>query len=134
MAVPLLPTPVVATLSEYVQAHLRTPFEWGRHDCVIFAARWAAIQTGRELFKEVGLTEDWHDEVSAARAVKSVGGLERALDRLFTRTTNTFARDGDVALIDRTVYLYFGEYIIGPGLDGLAFVDRMEAQCAWAVV
>lgn len=39
-------------LTEYVRSRVDDPFEWGRHDCLTFAAECVRIQTGTTPFRE----------------------------------------------------------------------------------
>lgn len=121
---------MATSFSAYIAENLKTPFEWGKHDCVLFASNWVKIATGKNPLK--GLPK-WKTERSALRAIKSVGGLEKALDDRFNRINPNLAKDGDVALYNGAVCLFSGPYIVGPSATGLNFFNRMEAKCAWSI-
>ena len=115
--------------SEYLTARLAMPFEWGRHDCICFVVGWAELATGQDYLSTL---PPWTNEDEATVAVNSVRGLKRAFNKRFKRIDPAFARDGDIALIDRTAYLFTGARIVTVGPGGLIFRDRMEATCAWS--
>lgn len=117
------------TLPEYIAARLKMPFTWGKHDCVCFAIGWVEIATGIDY---LGKYQPWTTEKKAQSLIKRVGGLEKMFDKHLKRIQPGFARDGDVALVEGTAYLFSGAQIAGPGKDGLIFKSRMEATCAWS--
>lgn len=116
------------TLPDYIAAHLGKPFEYGRLDCVLFVADWIKQKTGID---HLAALPTWSTEREAFRIVKSLGGLESAMDERFMRIAPAFAVDGDIALRTGSLMVFSGPHIVGPGLQGLEFIDRMEAVCAW---
>jgi hypothetical protein len=115
------------TQTEYIAAHLKTPFEWGVHDCITFAVGWAEIATGRSILP----SPRWSSELQAARTIKRHGGLVAALDAQFSRIHPNRAKDGDLALSAGVVSLVSGPHLLAPGADGLLFKPRTEASHAW---
>ena len=117
-------------LADHLTAHLHTPFAWGSHDCVCFAAAWVELVTGASHLD--GLL-NWQTATQAARAIGRAGGLESALDARFKRIAPNFAQDGDLALHDGCVCLFSGAHIVGPGKTRLTHNSRALAQAAWRV-
>jgi hypothetical protein len=117
-------------LHDYIQAHMKTPFEWGRHDCVLFAAGWVREATGTDPL--AGLAS-WDSARSAMRVIRAAGGLEHAINQRFERIDPRAARDGDLALYGKCVCVFSGSHIVGPNLAGLEFVRRSCASVAWRV-
>jgi hypothetical protein len=117
------------TFADYIASHLSKPFQWGSNDCVSFVLNWVHIRSG---VNHRATLPDWFDEASAVHAIAQVRGLRHQCDHLFNRVNPHLAIDGDIALIDRTVYLYSGPHIVAPGVSGLIFNDRMKAKCAWS--
>lgn len=115
-------------LADYLQQHRHTSFEWGKHDCVLFAARWVQIATGVDHLADVPA---WHDEREALRMLRDHGGLEALLDERFERVHPNLAQDGALTIYERSVCLFSGAHIVGPGLAGLTFNNRTLATCAW---
>lgn len=116
------------TLPDYIAARLTIPFAWGGQDCMGFALGWLSVVAGRDLLAPY---RPWHDQRSAQRAIKKAGGLVTWFDANLTRIPPALARDGDVALVSKTAYLFSGSQLVGPGKNGLIFISRMEAECAW---
>lgn len=118
------------TLADYISERLEWPFAWGSHDCVLFAIGWLSIRAGREMMP---VLPKWTNAKEAAAVVESVGGLECQYDQHLTRINPNFARDGDIALVNGTTYLFSGAQIVGPGINGLIFMDRKHACSAWSL-
>jgi len=115
------------TLPDYIVANMARPFIWGEHDCVLFAARWVRMCTGKDY---IGATT-WSSMLDAYRIMKKSGGLAKIVDARLRRIEPNYALDGDVALRGNTLMLFSGHHIVGPGMTGLVFVERTEAKCAW---
>lgn len=120
----------MTTLADYITRHLRVPFFWGENDCVTFAARWVEMKTGNDQLS--GLPR-WRNQIQAHRVIRSVGGLEKAIDARLHRVESNFAKDGDIALVNGCVVIHSGHKLVGPGESGLKFISRMEAECSWSV-
>ena len=118
--------PKTMILADYIASHLSTPFKWGAHDCVLFAANWAGV----DCVKDFGT---WSTAREAAHAIKDAGGLEAAIDARFERVNANFACDGDIALQNGTVMIFSGAHIVGPGENGLIFLSRSKAEIAWSI-
>lgn len=118
---------------DYVIENLTKPFEWGKNDCVLFANNWVKEATGKD-FVEAFLDGRpmWSNEREALRLLKDLGGVEEVVNTRLTRINPNLARDGDVALHDRSLCLFSGAYVVGPGETGLIRVLRTEAKCAWS--
>lgn len=116
-------------LHEFIAAHLETRFAWGQHDCVHFSAAWVREATGRDPLE--GLPR-WRSERGALRVIRMAGGLQAGLDARFSRIHPSEATDGCLALYQGAVCLFSGSYIVGPNRDGMMFIDRTEAECAWS--
>lgn len=116
------------TLEQYINKKLAQPFVWGVNDCVLFVAGWVYESTGKDYTENL---QSWNCALSAQRAISKVGGLESYLSSIAWRIDPKIAIDGDVALRDNTLLLFYGSKIIGPGANGIDFIDRKGAQCAW---
>lgn len=118
------------TLAEYITRRLRVPFFWGKHDCVLFASGWVKCKTGIDHLAD---QPTWTSAKGAMRIVRDLGGLESLMDGRFDRINPHAAKDGDLALYNGALCIFSGPHIVGPGPDGLSFIDRMGAVCAWRV-
>jgi hypothetical protein len=67
----------------------------------------------------------------AHRILKKLGGLEAIVNARLTPINPSFAQDGDVGLYKNSLMLFTGHHIVGPGVEGLMFISRVEARCAW---
>lgn len=117
-------------LHEYIASQLPKPFAYGIFDCVIFAAEWVKISTGIDYLADL---PKWSTAKEALRIVQSLGGMEAALDCRFTRINPNLAKDGDIALYKGCMCIFSGSQIVGPNINGLEFVKRTEAECAWSL-
>jgi hypothetical protein len=117
------------TLAEYITRLLREPFSWGSNDCVLFAAGWVKCKTG---FDHLADQPTWTSAKGAMRIVRDLGGLEKLMDDRFDRINLHMAKDGDLALYKGALCIFTGPHIVGPGPDGLTFINRTEAECAWS--
>ncbi|GGI16458.1 DUF6950 family protein [Oxalicibacterium faecigallinarum] len=118
------------SLADYIKAHLCTPFKWGEHDCVLFAARWALLATGTDHLAGVS---PWRDARAAMRMVRRMGGMQALMDARLARVHVNLARDGDIALYRRCLCIVSGAHLVGPNHHGLEFIKRTEAECAWSL-
>jgi len=118
-----------ANFAEYITAHLDKPFAWGENDCIGFAVGWVEIATGRDY---LSAHRPWANEAEAMRLIKRLGGLKKLFNTHLKRIEPNYARDGDITLIDKTVYLFSGSQVVSVGKTGLVFKSRQEAPCAWS--
>lgn len=119
-------------LAAYIRARNATPFRYGHHDCVLFAAGAYTAVTGEAL--EI---PHWSTRREAEALLSVAGGLQAAVDGVLHRRPLGFARRGDIALCDtpdgHALFVVLGDNLIGPGPTGLVHWRRAEARCAWAV-
>lgn len=116
------------TLADYITDHLGKPFVWGGNDCILFTIGWLEHATGRDYLSQY---KPWASARQAIAKVADAGGLEGLFDAELERINPNLAVDGDIALIDRTAFLFSGPHIVSVGESGLVFLNRMEAKCAW---
>lgn len=116
------------TLPDYITSSLSRKFEWGSFDCILFTIGWLEHATGRDYLSQY---KPWASAKEAIRKVEEAGGLEGLFDAELQRIEPNMAVDGDIALIDRTAFLFSGPHIVSVGESGLVFLDRMDAKCAW---
>lgn len=116
------------TLPEYIEQNLNKPFIWGQHDCVLFAAGWVRIATGKDYLSDI---EPWASKLEAYRVLKIVDGLNAIVDKKLQRIESNWAVDGDLALHQNALHLYSGRHICAPGKAGLVFFTRSLAMVSW---
>ncbi len=129
-------------LFAHVASRARTPFAWGAHDCVLFAADGVLAMTGRDL--AAGWRGRWRSEIGARRVLArhfggsleeavSVGlGLGRPLP------SARLALRGDVMLYDTPdgpgLALCLGAAMAAPSrVVGVELLPRARASRAWRI-
>jgi hypothetical protein len=125
-------------LAGYVASHVSTPFVWGSHDCVTFAA--GAVQA---VTLQRPRMPQWSDVHDALRQLRAAGGLVAAVESagLADLARPALALRGDVLLIDgppplvRRPFLAvcIGHAWAAPGPTGLAYGPRSAATRGWRV-
>lgn len=116
------------TLPDYIAANLNRAFAWGEFDCLLCAAGYVIPTTGIDYLAG---QPKWTTAKEALRVVENLGGMEAILDTHFKRINPNLAKDGFIALHNKTVCLFSGAHIVAPGPDGLVFIERTRAKCAW---
>lgn len=110
-------------LRDYLEACCRRRWEWGAHDCTLFAADWVRIVTGLDP------ASDWRGRYADADQCRarlmSAGGLEAVVNRAMAangfRETDAPAT-GDVGLIRAPTEI-----------DGMGTVSAIRQGDLWAV-
>lgn len=115
-------------LASYISEHISAPFAWGTHDCITFAIGWLELQTGRDYLTE---HRPWRTAKEAHKKLRDLQGLFFLFDENLTRIHPNLARDGDLTVHGKTALIFSGRHIVSVGPDGLVFIDRMIASCAW---
>lgn len=113
-------------------------FQWGEHDCVLFAARMVDTITGSELVRRIQTLHPYQDAKSAAEHIKSAGGLRAIVTSyLGEPVPPAHLSTGDVVLFDQlgheTLGIHDGVNVIGPGLSKLERVSHAAVVCGWKV-
>lgn len=116
-------------LEEYIEQHLNTPFGWGSNDCITFAIGWLNVRAGKDWLAEL---PRWGTVFEAHTVIESIGGLSAEFDKHLKRVEPSEAKDGDIGIYGKTVYLFYGAYVLAPGTDGLVFNPRKIVSCAWS--
>ena len=111
------------------------PFEWGVHDCCLWAADCVLAITGAD--PAADLRGSYSTGLEAARLLRGLGGIEVAATRAGAEIPPLAAGWGDVGLIaleDRQLLaVCTGANWVAPGAQGLAARGLEEAKRAWRV-
>jgi len=125
-------------LDDLIRRRRARPFEWGRHDCAIFAADAVLAMTDRDLaagLRGLGVRQ-------ALRHVRAVGGMCHLVpDGLPPLTHTALAIEGDIALIEQpargfkrlALGVVVGGAVLGPARAGLASMPMHCAVQCWGV-
>src|SRR4051812_18404768 len=117
------------TLEAYLLSKASSKFEWWHNDCVTFALQWVKIHTGRDILAAL---PRWSNEKEAQETIEKLGGFREAFNARFVAIDPDQAKDGDIAMIARTCFIFCGDFIVGPDFHGLTFIERSRAKCAWS--
>lgn len=125
-----------------IAAARRTPFAWGRFDCVLWACDAVLAMT------DVDLAEGWRgsydDVASAARVVRRLGGCglaelaaKVAVERGAREVPPRLAGRGDVATVDTpwgpALAVVVDHRLAGVSIEGLQLLPLRDAGRAWRV-
>lgn len=126
-------------LDDYIAEARSRPFEWGRHDCGLFAANWVRIATGRDPAKR------WRRRYTTERGAWRVLRNDGLLDMEDVARAawgepienNRLAGRGDVVSVLSGGLVCLGIHIghrvacVAPG--GLVFLPIGEVRHAWRI-
>lgn len=124
-------------LAEYIHSKRFAPFEWGVHDCCLFAANCIEVMTGED--QAIMYRGTYSNEVGALRLLKELGGVVGIANKLLGPTTPvSFAQRGDVVLAidedDReSLAICTGDVYVAPGRTRLVYRPVLSALKAWKV-
>lgn len=131
-------------LDAFVCSRMKTRFQWGLNDCVLFACDAVLIMTGEDLAR--GFRDRYFTLHGAAKSMRefgasSVGELADIMaDRCDLRVLPPlFAQRGDVVLLDRElgeslgVVSLHGVEVWAPAEEGLVTVPLSEVIRAWRI-
>lgn len=112
------------------------PFEWGQHDCCLFAARCIDAVTGSDWAVDLEL---WYwDESTALAYIKAEGSIRASVSRRFGEpVAPLLARRGDLVLVDspigEAVTVCVGPSLVGAAPSGLTVLPLSAGLCAWRI-
>lgn len=124
-------------LAAHTRSHMRTLYQWGRHDCALFAASCVAVITGHDFAESY--RGGYSDEDGARRVLASIGcdNVGDLAARYLPEISPAEARRGDIVMIEGTSGLFLavvdGRTAIGPAARGLTHTPMDLALRAWAV-
>lgn len=124
-------------LSAVVEAALQRPFEWGVHDCALFAGEAVLAMT------DVDLAEGWRGryrtQLGALRVLKRAGHPDHVAlaAALLPEIHPARASVGDIAAVrvgdNLVIGVVIGPTVAAPGPADLEFVPRTEIHRAFHV-
>lgn len=124
-------------LSDAIDARRFTSLDWGKHDCVTFAAECVKAMTGCAL-----IDPTWSSEDEATDQLDKAGGLIQAVTSVLGDPLRVAqgAMRGDVAVIAwrdggnrAALGIVVGPSVVAIGELGLTFIPRDMIRVAWAV-
>lgn len=125
-------------LNGCIESALTRPFQWGQHDCCLFAADAVAAITGRDPAEDY--RGRYASAAQAARLLDRLGGIESlSANAGFEEILPALASRGDIALVENDGNLLLGvvdmtgRRVAVPGAQGLLFLPLSSALAAWRV-
>jgi hypothetical protein len=132
-------------LAIYIDANLRTPFEWGVFDCCLFATNAVREITGTDL--AAGFRDKYTNRTGALKQIAQYGDLQGlaeaiALINEIPEVGLLFASRGDVLLVAQTIedeeslalaIVGMGVHGMGAGPGGLVEIERSAWLRAWKI-
>lgn len=122
-------------LSACIEGALQRPFEWGVHDCALFAADAVLAMT------DMDLADGFRGRYRTARGARRIlgrGGMAGVADLAATQLPDVapaLAAQGDIAVVvtgdGPALGVVTGPLVAVPGRAGLGFVPRSEATRAF---
>lgn len=120
------------SLSRYLSEAATRPWAWGEFDCLLFLADWVERSTGIDPAGEYRGV--YHDECSARRLIKSVGGIAALVERCAARVgfiETQAPRRGDIGLVrvglkrfrERIIMVPMGAICLRPALWAIKPAD-----------
>ena len=126
-----------SALSSCIEEALQRPFEWGRHDCALFAADAVLAMT------RVDLAAEWRGRYSTARGAIRVLRRDGHDDHIACAAGHlpevhpARAAIGDIMVVETpegpALGVLTGAAIAVPGADILGFMSRVDARRAFHV-
>jgi hypothetical protein len=115
------------------------PYKLGEHDCFRFACQIVLALTGVDRWPE--FVGRYHDRRSAIVLIHQYGSsFEAAFDKFFgtERISVLNAHRGDIVAItdatgERHLAVCMGPYLAALKPEGLLFLPRCAAHCAWRI-
>jgi hypothetical protein len=127
-------------LNAFIEARRHTEFQWGVHDCCLFAADWALLFTGQD--PAADLRGTYGSALTAKRLLDRAGGVVSLADKALLRcgwvpTPPTKAQRGSIAALGPPDSASLGVIIhpgvVGPGPCGLVFLPRSVVTHTWTL-
>jgi len=126
-------------LLAYMQAVAPIPFQWGRHDCALFAAGAVEAMTGEDF--AAPYRGRYTTLLGGLRVLRRDGFADQAAltASLFEEIAPALAGVGDIAVVPEGDVIALGVvqgpriYVVGPDVTGIGTVDLLRASRAFRV-
>lgn len=123
-------------LDSYVESSRARMFEWGRFDCVTFAANWRTLVTGVDpiaKWRGTYKTEREALELIVRLKCNNIAELGARLFGLPEPSGPKYAGRGDLVLAQDALGISLGGRGAFLGLEGVEFLPAREFQTVWRV-
>lgn len=128
----------MVNLSDYLELKKNEKFEWGKNDCVMFAAKWCEIATGKNFYSSY---PEYNSEEQAYAIIKNNGSLREMVSGALGVANENYrnARRGDIVLLHFNGHETLGviddtgERISCVSKDRLARLPIRCLSCYWSI-
>ena len=119
----------------FCKGRVHMPFEWGKNDCVLFAADCVLALTGKDPAQG---HRGYTTALQAARLLRRLGGVHAlATAALGKQMSLAHASIGDIVVVNlngiESLGVCNGSCCMGPAVDGFMHVELARATAAWRV-
>lgn len=121
-------------LDAVIEAAQARPFQWGEHDCALFALQAVEAMTGVDYSD--GARGSYNSEIGAAKAFLKRGYrdvVEAASDTFGPPINKFLAQRGDLLSYEGAVGVCVGAHGAFVTAEGLRFIPVSECVMAWKV-
>lgn len=121
-------------LAEVIEGARKRPFLWGEHDCSLFVADCVDAMTGSKHANQY--RGKYKTAKGAAGILKKHGGIEGLVDSKFDPMPRSFARRGDIALLEMKgspLGIVDVNRVACVGENGLHFLPMNKTIKVWRV-
>lgn len=123
-------------LSDYLSVHKKTPFKWGEHDCILFAAKGYEAITGIDYYSQY---LPYSTEEEAKEILKSNGGFAEIIGKSLGPGHRNIlkAKRGDPVLLKIPNFTCglvddSGQFVAVPSEGGLVKYPLSQAWRIWS--
>lgn len=128
-------------LQRFLDDSNASPFVFGTHDCVTFAAGACDALTGGSMLDAIRQRYQWHDLRSSAVIIRDSGGMLQLVSQFLGDPVTPFqARHGDIVLAScgikghaRALMVRLPDRLAGRAACGLAYLPLTASRHAWRV-
>jgi len=121
-------------LFDFIKSRENIPFQWGVHDCALFAADCAKVMTGIDVAEKY---RGYTTGTGAASIIDSAGSLRDLVNQNLPEISPKSAKRGDFVLIENegnpALAVCIGQVAIAAGHSGLTSHPMSEAITAWRI-
>lgn len=123
-------------LLNFIKSRKNTKFEWGVHDCTLFAADCIKIMTGIDPSEGY---RNYSTKEGAALIVGKVGSLREFITSILGQEIPTnLAMRGDCVMLknqdnEETIGIHLGSSVVVAGKEHLELISPVNLIAAWGV-
>ena len=123
-------------LTDFIESKSAASFQWGVHDCCLFAADCVEVITGHDYASQ--LRGRYKNGREAQEVIKEYGSMEEMVSALLGASCEVaFAHRGDVVMFDTSdgpaLGICCGKQSVFAGRTGLVYHSTIKCSAAWRI-